>query len=78
MKAWAKRVALGLVLVMVGFALGHFSPTAVKAEGVFAVPKAYGHFVGTLANQVVFEASDGTLRLVSIQTGMVAEQITRN
>jgi hypothetical protein len=72
-------VVAAVILSVVGGLFFHrylISPNAAHAQGACMVPKNYGTFKG-YGNLMVFEASDGTLRLVDPNSCKVLFSITR-
>lgn len=69
LKKLFSMVAVGLVLFLVGFYTGRAKPTTVYAQSGAAsgiIPKAWGTYKGDTAYGLMFEDSNGTLRIVKI------------
>ena len=76
-----------MVLLLTGYLIGTRSATAAYADEPYtrqptqgSVPKSYGRLVAAIADRIgtglVFEASDGVIRFVSI-TGMKEGELAR-
>lgn len=73
-----KRLLLllaGAALLVGGYLLGRTWPQVVHAQTQFTISSSFGHCVGYVthkgADGLIFEASDGTVRLVNLDTGNV-------
>jgi len=75
----------GVILFMAGYFTGTSKPTVAYAQTSVpahaGIPKAYGHLAAAVVNPegtgLVFEDSDGTIRLVTL-AGKMEAQFTRN
>lgn len=70
MKTYFLRVVVGIALVTVGYMWGRDSLEVVHAQLPSPnIPRAWGHVVAIAQTNFVFEAADGTIRLVNSNTG---------
>ncbi len=73
MKLWIVRIGIAMMLVFVGWFACQHSATVVHAQEQPMVPKSFGHCVGSSAHSgtdwLIFESSDGTVRLVNMAGG---------
>lgn len=81
-KSKSRLVVAGVVLFIAGCFAGSSRSSMVYAQGSRGgIPKSYGHLVAAVANPqgtgLVFEDSEGTIRLVSI-TGKLESELTRH
>jgi hypothetical protein len=79
-KLWTLRLAFSIAMILFGYTVGTYkSASTVHAQAVTQInlPKAWGPLVGTMTGVLVLQDRAGTIRLVSADTGVVAEYITR-
>jgi hypothetical protein len=73
------RVLIAIAVVCsIGAAVSQYSSTPAHAQGGCAVPKSYGAVKASLSLFLVFEAADGTIRLVNPDSCQALSTITRN
>jgi hypothetical protein len=77
MKLWIGRIAVALMLIIVGWFAGTHSKV-VHAQQPVSIPKAFGHCVGVMGPMLVFEGEDGTVRIVSPENGQLQMMMGRN
>jgi hypothetical protein len=78
---WILRIGFSLAMILAGYTWGHHSVSVVYAQQATTqvnMPKGWGPLIGTMTGVLVFQDRTGTIRLVSADTGAVAELITRN
>ena len=73
-------IVLAVVLLVAG--TFYISQRSAKAQSqqyrTTTVPKSYGNVVGSVGEFLIFQASDGTIRLVSPKDGQITRMITRS
>jgi hypothetical protein len=81
-KSWV-RVCLGVALLFLGFGAGKFGNWITPARAAVtqgSVPESYGKLVAAIPDQIgtglIFEASDGVIRFVSVN-GMKEGELAR-
>ena len=78
-----KRIAACTALLLAtfgaGWQLGKRDISTVHAQGTATIPKAWGSLKATAINgtSYVFEASDGTIRVVAMDTGTLESTAKR-
>jgi hypothetical protein len=84
---WRMLVKLGRILLCtallvaafgIGRYLGRTNITEVHAQQRVVIPRAYGVLRSTIPGDYVFEAPDGTIRIVDMQRGNVEAIAQRN
>jgi hypothetical protein len=84
-KAWTLQIGFALAMILTGYTWGHRSTAVVHAQSVAQggitevnMPRAWGPLIATMTGVFVFQDRSGAIRLVSAETGAVAEVVTRN
>jgi hypothetical protein len=72
------RIALAVLLFASGYYAARMRETVAYAQRTVAIPKTWGHCVGTIGGSVVLEDASGTIRIVNWETGIAEVQINRN
>jgi hypothetical protein len=82
MKTWIMQITLAAILLLVGYAGGHYNNDVVHAQGAkfhtSTIPRSWGHCVGALGGFFVLEDRAGTLRIVEANSGEIQIQANRN
>jgi hypothetical protein len=75
MKLWIGRIGIAMMLVFAGWFIGHHPVAVVHAQTPPIIPSAFGHCAGFInhgnVDGLIFEANDGTIRVVNVANGAV-------
>jgi len=80
MKARILNICLAVLLIAAGYVWGNRSVVHAQyssAGPAGPLPKAWGHLVGGMENSLIFEDSDGVIRVVSPLDGQVMYKLNR-
>jgi hypothetical protein len=73
------RIGFGVVLLIVGYAIGTHAPSSIHAGMMrVAVPMSYGKVVAGDSSSLWYEDASGTLRQVAIPSGNTIFTISRD
>ena len=65
MKARILNICLAVLLFTAGYVWGNRQVVHAQSSTTHTVPKAWGHLVGGTENVLIFEDSDGVIRLMN-------------
>jgi hypothetical protein len=63
------RLSICLSAALLFLVVFHFGQRRVEAQAPSKIPAAFGHCVGGITQGLIFEAEDGTIRVVNIVNG---------
>jgi hypothetical protein len=79
MKKFMVRAGITVSLLLVGYFAGHHTLPIVHAQQKnTTAPKTWGHCIAATTVTLVFEDSEGTIRMFNANSGKVELLVTRN